>query len=64
MKTITLVLTIEETNVVLRALGELPYRDVHEVVANVRAQAERQAYGDADGPGPGTEPPPGPGTGP
>lgn len=47
MKPIRLVLTVEETNLILRALGELPYREVRDVVANVLAQAERQAAGDA-----------------
>lgn len=44
MTTIHLVLTVEETNLILRALGELPYREVREIVANVLAQAERQTF--------------------
>jgi len=45
MTTLQLVLTIEEANLILRALSELPYREVHELMANVRAQAERQTHG-------------------
>jgi len=47
--TIELKLTIEETKLVLRALGELPCRDVPALVANVRAQDERQAFGGGGG---------------
>lgn len=39
---VNLVLTLADVNAVLTALGEQPYRQVHQLVANIRAQAERQ----------------------
>ena len=37
-----LLLSGEELNVILTALAERPYREVHELIANLRAQTERQ----------------------
>lgn len=51
MPALSLVLSVEEANLILEALGRMPYRDVHELIANLRAQAERQL---ADGRPPGT----------
>ncbi|GAB2857492.1 hypothetical protein GCM10022221_66360 [Actinocorallia aurea] len=39
---ITLTLTIPETNLVLDALGQLPYAHVYELVEKVRGQAHGQ----------------------
>lgn len=37
-----LLLSIEEVNLILLVLAERPYREVHELMANLRAQSERQ----------------------
>lgn len=42
MKTITLDLTINETNAVLRALSTLPYNQVNELINKISAQAKPQ----------------------
>lgn len=42
---ITLELTIPETNLVLEALGALPYARVYELINKIHQQAEAQAAG-------------------
>ena len=49
MTALSFVLSVEEANLVLRALGELPYRDVQALIANFRAQAERQLADQVNG---------------
>lgn len=38
---ITLELTLPETNLVLEALGELPYARVYELISKIHEQAEK-----------------------
>ena len=42
MNTIKLNLTIEETNLLLQALGNLPYVKVFELVKKIQVQAQQQ----------------------
>ena len=42
MTTLSFVLSVDDTNTILKALGSLPYREVYALVANLRAQAEHQ----------------------
>jgi hypothetical protein len=42
MDQISLSLSLPETNVVLEALGQLPYAQVYELIAKVRQQAQAQ----------------------
>jgi hypothetical protein len=42
MKTIRLELTVEETNLVLEALGNLPFIKVHELISKIHQQASPQ----------------------
>jgi hypothetical protein len=46
---ITLELSLAETNLVLEALGQLPFARVYEVIGRIQAQAQKQL-----GAGPGT----------
>lgn len=39
---INLELTVDETNVILFALSEKPYKDVFELIAKIREQAQPQ----------------------
>ena len=48
MNKINLELTIEEANLILKALGDLPYIQVHELIHNIKRQAALQL----EGPGP------------
>ena len=46
---ITLVLSLDETNLVLEALGQLPFVRVYEFIAKIQAQAQAQlASGEAE----------------
>ena len=49
MQHITLKLTIEETNLILEALGQMPFAKVYALVANLEDQARRQLTGAAEG---------------
>ena len=49
MQQITLKLTIEETNLILEALGQMPFAKVYALVANLEDQARRQLNGAAEG---------------
>jgi hypothetical protein len=42
IKTITLQVTIDQTNLVLEALGQQPFVKVYELIASIQAQAKRQ----------------------
>lgn len=46
MKNINLQLTIDETNLVLEALGNLPFSRVFTLVAKIQAQASEQLNSD------------------
>jgi hypothetical protein len=52
---VALELTVREVNTILNGLGQLPYRDVYELITNIHAQAAPQV---------GAEPAPGSGAGP
>ncbi|MEZ4382393.1 MAG: hypothetical protein R3A79_13665 [Nannocystaceae bacterium] len=48
---INLNITIDQTNLILEALGQQPFVKVYELIASIQAQAKRQLEGDAqDGP--------------
>lgn len=42
MKEITLTLTVEEVNLVLEAIGQLPFVKVYSLVAKLQKQAQEQ----------------------
>ena len=42
METMELKLTVEETNTLLHALGNLPYVQVHQLVQKIQTQAGQQ----------------------
>lgn len=42
MKEITLKLTVDETNAVLNALGNMPYVQVHQLIQGIQLQAGQQ----------------------
>lgn len=42
METIDLKLTLQEVNLLLEALGNRPYADVHQLVAKIHQQASGQ----------------------
>lgn len=46
MKTITLTLTIDETNLILEGVGRMPFAKVYALVAKIQQQAKAQV---ADG---------------
>ena len=45
MKDLKLTLTITEANLILKALGELPFRQVNDLVTKIHAQAQQQLGG-------------------
>ena len=47
MKEINLKLTIDEANVVLNALGNLPFVHVQQLIGKIQIQAGQQLNGDA-----------------
>lgn len=60
MPRITLDLTLEETNLILEALGALPYVRVYQLVESIGAQAHQQVERAATGAdvGAASQPPP------
>lgn len=48
MKEIQFNLTVDETNVILSALGELPYKQVSGLIAKLHAQANKQLQATTD----------------
>lgn len=42
MEQIKLTLTIEEANIILEALGQMPYKKVYQLVGNIQQQAAQQ----------------------
>lgn len=42
MQTLQLSLSIDEVNLILEALGQQPYRTVHQLIANIHQQAQMQ----------------------
>jgi len=45
---IILKLTLEETNLILKALGERPFKEVYELIGQINAQAVKQTQGMQD----------------
>jgi hypothetical protein len=52
MNTITLTLTIDETNLVLDGLGRMPFAKVYAVVGKIQQQAKAQVAHGAESPAP------------
>jgi hypothetical protein len=50
MQTLQFTLTIDETNLILRALGNLPYMEVHQLIQKIHAQATEQMNGNSVSP--------------
>ncbi len=44
MDALQLTLTVDDVNLILKALGRLPFDEVSELIANLRAQAEREIH--------------------
>ena len=55
MKNINLQLRIEEANLILEALGNMPFKDVYALIAKIQEQASQQLQGNG-GPATGDEP--------
>ncbi|MEO1451980.1 MAG: hypothetical protein AAFV07_20785 [Bacteroidota bacterium] len=53
MEKITLTLTLDETNLILKALGEQPFNSVYELIGKIQHQATDQLQ-DSDAPTPDT----------
>ncbi len=51
MKEINLSFTVEETNILLEALGQMPYKMVYGLIGNIQQQAAHQLE-NQDGRGP------------
>lgn len=47
MKQVHLTLSVNEVNMVIRALGQFPYNQVYETINNIHAQASEQVKGEA-----------------
>lgn len=47
-KNINLNLTFDEVNLVLKALGSLPFNQVYELIGKIHDQANAQVYNNAD----------------
>ena len=47
MKELTLVLTVEEANIILDSLGNMPFRSVYQLVGKIQAQAGEQLGADS-----------------
>lgn len=45
MKNVTLELHIEEANLILAALGNMPFKDVYALIAKIQEQASQQLQG-------------------
>jgi len=48
--TITLELDVQDTNLILEALGKLPFVSVYQLIARIQQQAQAQVQRAADGP--------------
>jgi len=46
MKELKLTLTLDEANLVLQALGQLPFVQVHELVGKIQMQSQSQLQND------------------
>lgn len=42
MPEIKIMVTLDETNLILEALGEMPFVRVHQLIAKIQQQAQRQ----------------------
>lgn len=51
LKPINLSVTIDEANLILRGIGQLPFAEVYQLVAKVQHQASQQLDVDAEGGG-------------
>lgn len=49
MKEITLTLTVDDVNLILEGVGQLPFVKVYALVAKIQEQAGRQLAGNAEG---------------
>ena len=49
MNELVLALTLEETNMLLEALGSQPFRQVHQLVAKIQTQATSQLQAAQEG---------------
>ena len=47
MKQVNLILSVNEVNMVIKALGQFPYNQVYETVNKIHAQASEQVKEDA-----------------
>ncbi|GAB4426073.1 MAG: hypothetical protein OHK0039_43960 [Bacteroidia bacterium] len=52
MDHITLKITLEEANLILEALGDMPFRKVFELIGKIQAQASQQLQDPQDNPHP------------
>jgi hypothetical protein len=43
--TITLELSMDDLNIILKALGNLPFNEVYEIIGQIHAQANQQLFG-------------------
>jgi hypothetical protein len=48
MPEVTLTLTLDETNLVLESLGQMPFVQVHQLIAKIHEQAESQVAASAN----------------
>jgi hypothetical protein len=46
--TLQLQLNTDQVNVILRALADLPFKEVYELIGEIHAQAQQQLAGEAD----------------
>lgn len=42
---ITLELSMDDLNIILKALGNLPFNEVYEIIGQIHAQANQQLFG-------------------
>ncbi|MEM7655894.1 MAG: hypothetical protein AAF399_07185 [Bacteroidota bacterium] len=47
METIELTLTLEEANLILEALGDMPFKEVFELIGKIQQQASEQLQDNA-----------------
>ncbi len=45
MKTVTFALTLEEANLLFKALGKMPFEQVYELIGKMHGQANQQLNG-------------------
>ncbi|MEL6538019.1 MAG: hypothetical protein AAFQ98_21555 [Bacteroidota bacterium] len=48
MQELTLKLTVDQTNVVLEALGNMPFQKVYQIIQTIQEQASHQLQGEED----------------